>query len=248
MNKISELTVTVKTLNVNGKSMTLSFFKQLPIASVYKNDYTIQDVNLWGIVRYEIKDNMNPIWVVFESDGILYKGNPNPDNYMNLIEDQEVEIEYIQKRIVENSLELVEYKKELVKRKITLKENIAVNKSLENIMNVTLTEDQTVDVEYVIQLIEDNISDRILKEDMMGNRFLLVQHINHYKSFEKIIRLVVEDDQEIKSIQQLIKENIKKSEKLKEQFVDDQIELLKCINADKSVKYIKSLQQIFIAI
>ncbi|MBT3298717.1 hypothetical protein HN385_07335 [archaeon] len=246
MNKLSELTVIVKTLNVDGKKMTQSFFKQLPIGHVYKDDHSLRDVNFWGSVRYKIDDT--PTWVLFEKDEILYKGNPNPDNYMNLIEDQEVEIEYIQKRIVENSLELVGYKEELVKRKITLKENIATNKSLENIMNVTLTEDQTVDVEYVIQLIEDNINDKVLKEDMMRNRFLLVQHINHYKSFEKIIRLAVEDDQEVENIQRLIDENIKKSEKLKEQFVDDQIELLKCINADKSVKYIKSLQQIFIAI
>ena len=63
---LDTLAVTIKTLHVSGKQMTLAVFRQLPIKYVYKNS------ELWGIVRYSIKDD-GDIWLVFSDNGILYR-------------------------------------------------------------------------------------------------------------------------------------------------------------------------------
>jgi len=63
---LDTLAVTIKTLHVSGKQMTLAVFRQLPIK--YEN----KDAELWGIVRYSIKDS-GDIWLVFSNNGILYR-------------------------------------------------------------------------------------------------------------------------------------------------------------------------------
>ena len=63
---LDTLAVTIKTLHVSGKQMTLAVFRQLPIKLAYK------DSELWGIVRYSIKDD-GDIWLVFSNNGILYR-------------------------------------------------------------------------------------------------------------------------------------------------------------------------------
>jgi len=101
MNKLSELTVTVRTLEVNGKKMTQSFFRQLPISRVYnENEFTLREnIQLWGIVRYKIPKYLNEKWVLFESDSILYKGDVNPLNNIPSVEGQEVEVEQIKDKL-----------------------------------------------------------------------------------------------------------------------------------------------------
>lgn len=63
---LDTLTVTIKTLHVSGKQMTLAVFRQLQIKDENKNS------ELWGIVRYSIKDD-GDIWLVFSDNGILYR-------------------------------------------------------------------------------------------------------------------------------------------------------------------------------
>ena len=63
---LDTLAVTIKTLHVNGKQMTLAVFRQLPIKNEDKNS------ELWGIVRYSIKDS-GDIWLVFSDNGVLYR-------------------------------------------------------------------------------------------------------------------------------------------------------------------------------
>lgn len=63
---LDTLTVTIKTLHVSGKQMTLAVFRQLQIKNENKNS------ELWGIVRYSIKDD-GDIWLVFSDNGILYR-------------------------------------------------------------------------------------------------------------------------------------------------------------------------------
>ena len=63
---LDTLAVTIKTLHVNGKQMTLAVFRQLPIKNEDKNS------ELWGIVRYFIKDS-GDIWLVFSDNGVLYR-------------------------------------------------------------------------------------------------------------------------------------------------------------------------------
>lgn len=58
--------VTIRALHVNGKQMTLAVFRQLPMG--YEED----DDDLWGLVRYTIKDAGN-VWAVFSHQGRLYR-------------------------------------------------------------------------------------------------------------------------------------------------------------------------------
>lgn len=63
-------TVSIQTINVNGKQMTLAVFRQLPV---------LEDIPdgacLWGKVLYEIKDQGKE-WIVLESEGRLFRRRP----------------------------------------------------------------------------------------------------------------------------------------------------------------------------
>lgn len=63
---LDTLSVTILALHVSGKQMTLAVFRQLP--SAYENERA----NLWGIVRYAIKDE-GETWLVFSVDGRLFR-------------------------------------------------------------------------------------------------------------------------------------------------------------------------------
>src|SRR5512139_4296091 len=63
---ISTLSVTIQALHVSGKQMTLAVFRQLPIRA------ETDDSELWGIVRYAIKDE-GDLWLVFSKDGKLFR-------------------------------------------------------------------------------------------------------------------------------------------------------------------------------
>lgn len=64
---LDTLSVTIQALHVSGKQMTLAVFRQLP---------RIKDINaeheLWGIVRYSIKDE-GDVWLVLSISGVLYR-------------------------------------------------------------------------------------------------------------------------------------------------------------------------------
>jgi hypothetical protein len=70
---VSGREVTVQTLRVDGKKMTLQFFKQLP-----KRDFFIEGatpdpaLKPWGRVHYLLQDGGDS-WLVAEVDGQLYR-------------------------------------------------------------------------------------------------------------------------------------------------------------------------------
>ena len=62
---LDTLAVTIMALHVSGKQMTQAVFKQLP------EGYEKEGEPIWGIVRY--KGIHSNIWIIFSSDGILYR-------------------------------------------------------------------------------------------------------------------------------------------------------------------------------
>ena len=85
--KLKTLNVTIQALAVNGKQMTLAVFRQLPIGPI-QNDRRelLPEIRLWGLVRYNIKDE-GDLWVVFDKDGILYRSRfPMPYSEVRLAE------------------------------------------------------------------------------------------------------------------------------------------------------------------
>lgn len=69
---LDTLAVTIQALHVNGKQMTLAVFRQLPVADAYKEDGSLADIEPWGTVRYQIKDEA-ALWLVASSGGRLYR-------------------------------------------------------------------------------------------------------------------------------------------------------------------------------
>ena len=64
---LKTLVVTIQALYVSGKQMTLAVFRQLPWLADAD-----ADAELWGIVRYDIKDQ-GDLWLVFSRGGVLYR-------------------------------------------------------------------------------------------------------------------------------------------------------------------------------
>jgi hypothetical protein len=63
---LDTLAVTILALHVSGKQMTLAVFRQLPQGHEAPNS------ELWGTVRYQIKDE-GYLWLVFSHNGRLYR-------------------------------------------------------------------------------------------------------------------------------------------------------------------------------
>jgi len=76
---IKEKTVTIRTLSVNNKQMTLSVFKQLPYNHEhFEGGKVDESMNYWGYVYREPKKMDDEWkWVIYESNGILYKCSIN---------------------------------------------------------------------------------------------------------------------------------------------------------------------------
>lgn len=75
--KLHTFSVTIQSLTVKDKQMTLTVFRQLPIGSFYDDNNGQDDADpiqgtAWGTVRYPIKDEGDR-WVVHEFEGILYR-------------------------------------------------------------------------------------------------------------------------------------------------------------------------------
>ena len=68
---LDTMVVTIKTLHVSGKQMTLAVFRQLP------NSREREDSELWGVVRYAIKGE-GDLWLVFSHDGTLRRRALDP--------------------------------------------------------------------------------------------------------------------------------------------------------------------------
>lgn len=73
---ISTMSVTISAIQVGDRQMTLSVFRQLPITDLFDEDSmdgdVREDLELWGIVRYALKDGGSE-WVVASADGVLYR-------------------------------------------------------------------------------------------------------------------------------------------------------------------------------
>jgi hypothetical protein len=64
---LDTLAVTILALHVSGKQMTQAVFKQLPEGDEKENE------PIWGIVRYRGIYSSHSIWIIFSSEGTLYK-------------------------------------------------------------------------------------------------------------------------------------------------------------------------------
>jgi hypothetical protein len=143
MNKLKDLKVTVQSIVVDTKSMTLAVFRQLPVARIYKKDYSIRDVTLWGIVKYQITTHSNSVWVVFENDGILYKGsfdlcselpifNTSIDSLKIDVENLKSDIKHIMVYEKDQN-EIPELKERLIKEQLNLLKYINAEQSVKKI-------------------------------------------------------------------------------------------------------------------
>jgi hypothetical protein len=70
---LKTLSVTIQSLSVNSKQMTLAVFRQLPELTIHTDEGKLLDgITLWGCVRYAIKDSAS-FWIVCQKDDILYR-------------------------------------------------------------------------------------------------------------------------------------------------------------------------------
>lgn len=70
---LKTLQVSIQSLTVNNKQMTLAVFRQLPeMILINDKGQLLPEIKLWGLVRYQIKDSGN-IWAVCEEGGTLYR-------------------------------------------------------------------------------------------------------------------------------------------------------------------------------
>ena len=116
--RLDTLSVTIQALHVSGKQMTLAVFRQL------KKGHEDENSELWGVVKYPIKDE-GENWLVFSTDGTLRRralGLIRPRKPRD-IEKLEKEIEYLlteQKRIKENPMYIsLEYRQSVDKKLVT---------------------------------------------------------------------------------------------------------------------------------
>ena len=88
---LDTMTVTIQALHVGGKQMTLSVFRQLPIAKAFTDSGELRDLEFWGLVRYKIKDEAD-VWVVASEGGILYRCDaaPQRSSITSMERDEEV--------------------------------------------------------------------------------------------------------------------------------------------------------------
>jgi hypothetical protein len=68
---IKTVSVTIQSLTVSGKQMTLAVFRQIPKAEIFDKEIEIIGTP-WGIVNYSVA-NEGPRWIVVEKDGLLYR-------------------------------------------------------------------------------------------------------------------------------------------------------------------------------
>lgn len=139
--EISTMKINVASIQVEGKQMTLAVFRQLPINCIYNSNYSInENINLWGVVRYQIPGYLNSIWVIFEKDGILYKGNIDPPNKIPSVEGLEADIEFLKESIKEckyGSKKKYEiFKKNLIKKQMELLTIINGHKNVKKIKSL----------------------------------------------------------------------------------------------------------------
>jgi len=79
---IDVMSVSIKTLHVNKKMMTLSVFRQLPTFQIFQRDGNLKSVAIWGKVRYSIKDE-GDLWIVISQNEKLFRCNSH-DNFYTL--------------------------------------------------------------------------------------------------------------------------------------------------------------------
>ncbi len=117
-------TVSIQTLNVNGKQMTLAVFRQLPIITDHEDDP--EGANLWGKVLYEIKDQGKE-WILLEHSGRLYRRRPRfhaDFEARRWVQEVSHELKYLQHAGME--IKRAEKEQELLQAREALSEAIAI--------------------------------------------------------------------------------------------------------------------------
>ena len=70
---LQTLQVTIQSMTVKGKQLTLAVFRQFPLGSSVLDDVgRLRPWKMWGQVRYRITDEGDR-WIVVESEGKLYR-------------------------------------------------------------------------------------------------------------------------------------------------------------------------------
>lgn len=106
---IDTFCVTINTLHVSGKQMTISVFRQIPEWNCFSDSGEEDDdenftpnntikpgCKLWGKVNYKI-ENINK-WIVFSEDGILYRSGLSAPMLSDYIQGREGRLDYIYDR------------------------------------------------------------------------------------------------------------------------------------------------------
>lgn len=69
---VEELVVTIRTVRLNGKQMTVAVFKQLPTVELCTEaGEALSPIRPWGIVRQEVKEAS--AWLLLDFEGVLCK-------------------------------------------------------------------------------------------------------------------------------------------------------------------------------
>lgn len=69
---LSTLEITVRSLSINGKQMTLAVFRQFPIIEATDRDGNLNDLEWWGWVNYRIADQ-GDVWAIGRLKESLYR-------------------------------------------------------------------------------------------------------------------------------------------------------------------------------
>ena len=97
---IDIMSVNIKTLHVNRKMMTLSVFRQLPVSNIYTEDGNIVNCDMWGRIKYPIK-NEGERWLVTSSNGKLFRCDIDKTPVKSSIKQVEDQITHLQSDIID---------------------------------------------------------------------------------------------------------------------------------------------------
>jgi hypothetical protein len=129
MINVEEKEIKVDILKVDKKRMTISFFNQIPVSTVYKADGSFkEDINLLGRVNHQLW------WLVYTRHGILFKCNTEPMNSVLDIKSQEADIESLKGRL--RNYWSKELEGEVIEAQMKLLEIINANKTIKKVKSL----------------------------------------------------------------------------------------------------------------
>ena len=71
----AELVITIQTVKVDGKKMTLAMFRQIPCRIIAPSDFNKPEIKTFGYVDYDRGDDDWRRWLVLSDNGILMKAS-----------------------------------------------------------------------------------------------------------------------------------------------------------------------------